>query len=103
MGVRGGIAMVRGFLQPIECIDKTLTTVRAMRAMLQGISVAAISLGWWLHWPVLVAAGAIVGFEETIETSIACWALKREYEMQSHGELPEPVADAFGSISSFSR
>jgi hypothetical protein len=28
----------------------------------------------------MIAAGAIFGFEETIETSIATWALKQEAE-----------------------
>ena len=80
LGTHGGIAMARGFAQPIERPGKNLVTVRAMRMMLQGISVAALALGWWLHWPVMVAAGAIVGFEETLETSIAVWALNQEYE-----------------------
>ena len=97
LGVRGAIAMVRGFLQPTERPGKNLTTVRAMRALLQGMSVAAISLGWWLHWPVLVAAGAVIGFEETLETSIACWALKQEHEAETHARhSPSPAKSGEG-------
>lgn len=44
------------------------------------MSVLAIGLGWALQLPVAIAAGAIFGFEETTETSIATWALKQEAE-----------------------
>ncbi len=80
---RGGTLMVRGFLCPYALPGKNLRTVRAMRALLQGVSLTAIALGWWLHWPVLVAAGLIIGFEETLETSVVTWALKQEYEADS--------------------
>lgn len=82
MSLRGGLQMVRGFLLPLDRPAKNLRTVRAMRALLQGISFAAIAMGWWFHWPVAVAVGAIFGFEETIETSIATWALKQECELE---------------------
>ena len=54
-----------------------------MRQMIQGISLLAMALGWAFQWPVAIAAGAIFAFEETIEISIATWALKREAEGRS--------------------
>ena len=65
---------------PYEARGKNYGWIRAMRQMIQGMSLLAIGLGWWFQWPVAIAAGAIFGFEETIETSIATWALKREAE-----------------------
>lgn len=86
LATRGGVLMVRGFLSPLATPGKNLRTVRAMRAFLQGVSLAAIALGWWLHWPMLVAAGLIIGFEETLETSMVTWAFK-------HGDRREGSAD----------
>ncbi len=65
---------------PYEARGKNYGWVRAMRQMIQGMSLLASGLGWWFQWPVAIAAGAIFGFEETIETSIATWALKQEAE-----------------------
>ena len=49
-----------------------------MRRMLQGLAMLSIGLGWFWQLPVMIAAGAIFGLEETIETSIVTWALKQE-------------------------
>ena len=57
---------------------KNLLLMRGMRRLIWGVSFVAIGLGWYLQWPVMVAAGLISAFEETIETSIAAWALKQE-------------------------
>ena len=65
---------------PLETRGRNYGWLRAMRQMIQGISLLAVGLGWWFHWPVAIAAGAIFAFEETIETSIATWALKQEAE-----------------------
>lgn len=83
----GGLAVVMGVFRqvrslrlPMETRGKNHSWLRAMRQMIQGLSLLAIGLGWALQVPVMVAAGAIFGFEETIETSIAAWALKQEAE-----------------------
>jgi hypothetical protein len=70
----------RSLRLPMETRGKNHSWLRAMRQMIQGLSLAAIGLGWALQLPVMIAAGAIFGFEETIETSIAAWALKQEAE-----------------------
>ncbi len=57
---------------------KNLLLIRGMRRLIWGLSFVAIGLGWYLQWPVMVAAGFIFAFEETIESSIAAWALKQE-------------------------
>ena len=71
---------MRSLRLPMETRGKNHSWLRAMRQMIQGLSVLAIGLGWALQLPVMIAAGAIFGFEETIETSIATWALKQEAE-----------------------
>jgi hypothetical protein len=71
---------VAGLRAPMATAGKNLVTVRGMRRMLLGFSLVAVGAGWVLQWPVMVAAGLVVGFEETIETSIAAWALKQEAE-----------------------
>lgn len=57
---------------------RNLQLIRSMRFALGGASLAAIGAGWLWHLPVLIAAGAVIGFEETIETSIAASALADE-------------------------
>jgi hypothetical protein len=76
----GSWRQVRSLRLPMETRGKNYGWLRAMRQMLQGVSLLAIGLGWAWQMPVMIAAGAIVGFEETIETSIAAWALKQEAE-----------------------
>jgi len=68
----------RGLHLPMETVGKNLLTVRGMRMMLGGLSLAAIGAGWVLQWPAMVAAGVVIGIEETIETSIVVWALRQE-------------------------
>lgn len=70
----------RSLRLPLETRGKNHSWLRAMRQMLQGLSLVAVGLGWVWQMPVMIAAGAIIGFEETIETSIAAWALKQEAE-----------------------
>lgn len=70
----------RSLRLPMETRGKNHSWLRAMRQMIQGMSVLAVGFGWALQLPVAIAAGAIFGFEETIETSIATWALKQEAE-----------------------
>jgi hypothetical protein len=78
--VLGAMRQVRALRMPVETAGKNHRWLRAMRQMIQGISLLAIGLGWAWQLPVMIAAGAIFGFEETIETSIATWALKQEAE-----------------------
>ncbi len=76
----GSWRQFRSLRLPLETRGKNYSWLRAMRQMLQGLSLVAIGLGWAWQMPVMIAAGAIIGFEETIETSIAAWALKQEAE-----------------------
>jgi hypothetical protein len=76
----GSWRQIRSLRLPLETRGKNYSWLRAMRQMLQGLSLVAIGLGWTWQMPVMIAAGAIIGFEETIETSIAAWALKQEAE-----------------------
>ena len=68
---------------------RNLTLMRGMRFFLAGAALVAIGAGWLWHLPILIAAGAIIGFEETIETSIAAHALadeaRRHAQEASHG------------------
>ena len=70
----------RSLRKPLETPGRNWNWIRAMRRMLQGLAVIAIGLGWLWQLPVMIAAGAIFGLEETIETSIVTWALKQEAE-----------------------
>lgn len=74
----GGWRQVRYLKLPTGTRGKNHGWVRAMRQMIQGMSLLAIGLGWAWQLPVMMVAGAVFGFEETIETSIATWALKQE-------------------------
>jgi hypothetical protein len=78
--VTGSWRQVRSLRLPMDTRGKNYGWLRAMRQMLQGLSLVAIGLGWAWQVPGMIAAGAIIGFEETIETSIAAWALKQEAE-----------------------
>ncbi len=77
---RGIIVHFRGWRLPSNRPRKNLTIVRGMRMFLLGASLAAVGAGWLWHLPILIAAGLVIGFEETLETSIAAWALRQEVE-----------------------
>lgn len=76
--VVGAARQVGALRLPTDTTGKNHRWLRAMRQMIQGMSLLAIGLGWFWQLPVMIASGAIFGFEETIETSIATWALKQE-------------------------
>lgn len=90
--VMAAFGMRRGwqFLHlPFGTTGRNLTLMRGMRFFLAGGALVAIGAGWLWQLPVLIAAGAIIGFEETIETSIAAHALageaRRDARDPSHG------------------
>jgi hypothetical protein len=81
----GAMPMIRGAIRwnaragiPLEAPRRNLPLLQAFRLLLGGGSLVAVGAGWYLQQPVLVAAGLVIGFEETLETSIAAWALARE-------------------------
>jgi len=57
---------------------KNLALMQSMRFVLGGLALLLIGAGWQLQLPVLIAIGAVIGFEEMIETSIAAHALSEE-------------------------
>ena len=75
LGVRSGWRWKR---MTFGTPGRNLQLMRGMRFALAGASLAAIGAGWLWHLPVLIAAGAVIGFEETIEASIAASALADE-------------------------
>lgn len=78
MALRGDLLVFRGLRLPHGTRGKNLRSIRGLRLALLGLSVIAAGTGWWLQWPAMVAAGLVIGFEETLETSIAAWALEQE-------------------------
>lgn len=80
LALRGTSWGARALRAAHDMPGKNLLLMRAMRRLIWGLSLFAIGLGWYLQWPVMVAAGLIFAFEETIETGIAAWALKQEAE-----------------------
>lgn len=78
--VAGAWRQARSLRLPMETRGKNHSWLRAMRQMIQGMALLSVGAGWAWQVPVMIAAGAIFGFEETIETSIAAWALKQEAE-----------------------
>jgi len=85
--VRGVVQCVRGALLASGTPGKNLTWMRGFRGAIQGGSIAAAGVGWWFGWPVMIAAAAIIILEETIETSLATWALRQEYEADSRAAV----------------
>lgn len=80
LAARGNFLIGRGLRLPIGAPRKNFTWVAGLRLVLFGASLAAAAAGWLWHIPALVAAGLIIGFEETLETSIAAHALKEAGE-----------------------
>jgi hypothetical protein len=78
--LRGMALAWRGARTPLNVPGKNFSVMRGLRAILLGGSLAAVAAGWTWQIAALVAAGLAIGFEETLETSIATWALKQEYE-----------------------
>lgn len=77
VAARGDFLLVRSARTPIGQRGRNLTWMRGFRMALFGGSLAAAAAGWLWHIPALVAAGLVIGFEETLETSICAWALKQ--------------------------
>ena len=80
IAARGDYLLVRAARKPVGAPRKNLTWMRGFRMALFGGSLAAIAAGWLWHMPALVAAGLVIGFEETLETSICTYALKQSGE-----------------------
>ena len=77
IAARGDYLLVRAARKPVGAPRKNLTWMRGFRLALFGASLAAVAAGWLWHIPALVAAGLVIGFEETLETSICTYALSR--------------------------
>ncbi len=82
VALRGDTMLVRGLRLPMETPGKNLLSMRGLRLALLGLSIASLAAGWLWHLPAFVAAGLVIGFEETLETSIAAWALREELREQ---------------------
>ena len=80
LAVRGLALAWRGLRAPLGRPGKNLTWMRGFRYVLFGGSLAAVAAGWQWDIPALAVAGLAIGFEETLESSIAVWALRQEYE-----------------------
>lgn len=76
--VRSGFRFRFSHRLPHGAPGKNLALMQSMRFVLAGGALLLIAAGWQFHIPVLIAIGALVGFEETIETSIAAHALAEE-------------------------
>lgn len=80
LSLRGVILTSRGLCLPVGTARKNQTWVGGLRFLLFGTSLAVAAAGWLWHLPALVAAGLVIGFEETLETSIAAHALQESGE-----------------------
>lgn len=80
LATRGAFLVFRGLRLPIGTSRKNRIWVGGLRSFLFGASLAAAATGWLWHVPALVAAGLVIGFEETLETSIAAHALAQSGE-----------------------
>ncbi|MGD9933865.1 MAG: hypothetical protein AB7T37_09100 [Dehalococcoidia bacterium] len=80
LALRGNVLVTRGLRLPTGTPRKNFTWVAGLRSLLFGASLAVAAAGWLWHIPALVAAGLVIGFEETLETSIAAYALKESGE-----------------------
>jgi len=76
--VRSGFRFRFSHRLPHGAPGKNLALMQSMRFVLAGGALLLIAAGWQFHVPVLIAIGALIGFEETIETSIAACALAEE-------------------------
>lgn len=80
--LRGGWLGWESARTPIERPGKNLTWMRGFRKSVQGLALVALAAGWAWHVPAIVAAALVIGFEETLETSIAIWALRQEEQLE---------------------
>jgi hypothetical protein len=75
--------IARGLGSPNVEPGKALRTMSAFRRMVIGLAGAGIAAGvafeiQWLFW-----LSVAIGIEETIESSVAVWALRQGQELQS--------------------
>jgi hypothetical protein len=92
-GVVGIRDVARGLRSPNVEPGKALRVMAAFRRMVIGLAGAGIAAGLafeikWLFW-----LSVAIGIEETIESSIAVWALRQGKELQvehTRRSLPDP-------------
>jgi hypothetical protein len=89
LGIRD---IARGLGSPNVEPGKALRTMSAFRRMVIGLAGAGIAAGvafeiQWLFW-----LSVAIGIEETIESSIAVWALEQGKRLQAGREFPDGAA-----------
>jgi len=73
---------VGGLRTPITQPGKNLKTMRGFRVAVLGLALAGVAVAWIWQIPAVLAASLVIGFEETIESSIVIYALKSEEALE---------------------
>jgi hypothetical protein len=84
--------VARGLRSPNVEPGKALRTMSAFRRMVIGLAGAGVAAGltWDIQW--LFWLSVAIGIEETIESSIAVWALRQGQELQARAAAGSPAA-----------
>ena len=89
MGVRRRFLALR---LPLAVCGKNVSLMSGFRAAVVGAAIACVAFGWLLHSVALVAAAAIIGAGELLETSLDLWALRQETWSYSAASRPRSAS-----------
>jgi len=82
----GAIRGVRGIWLPILDPSKNLTIITGFRLTVIGLAVAGIAAAWAWEILWLLVLSLAIGGEETLESSIHAYALRRGRRLQEEAE-----------------
>jgi hypothetical protein len=89
--VRGIRRELPGIRLPVSDAYKGVAMARALRAVLVGLALAGIGVGWAWNLPSLFGLSCIIGGEEALETSVVIAALR---DAERKGVWTRPTPDA---------
>ena len=84
----GALRGIRGIWLPIRDPSKNLTIITGFRLMVIGLALAGIAAAWAWHIVWLLVLALVIGGEETLESSIQAYALRRGERMQEAATRP---------------
>ncbi len=87
LAVFGAVRGIRGIWLPIRDPSKNLTIITGFRLTVVGLAIAGIAGAWAWHILWLLVLSLAIGGEETLESSIHAYALRRGQRLRKEADM----------------